>query len=100
MRAKKVIVIEYKSHQVKNGSHRTLHREVQRGHADTWQTLQQDARTWPGGNQWAWLPAAKNLNELCLSLTRLVRRGGARARGALRGRSEGHRAGPAGLLRN
>lgn len=30
------------------------------------------------GNQWAWLPAAKNLNELCLSLTRLVRRGGAR----------------------
>lgn len=43
--------------------------EVQRGHADTWQTLQQDARTWPGGNQWAWLPTAKNLNELCLSLT-------------------------------
>lgn len=52
------------------------------------------------GNQWAWLPAAKNLNELCLSLARLVRRGGAGVLGTLRGRSEGHRAGPAGLLRN
>lgn len=68
-RAKKVIVIEYKSHQVKNGSNRTLHREVQRGHADTWQTLQRDARTWPGWSQWAWLPAAENLNVWCLSLS-------------------------------
>lgn len=54
-----------------------LHREVQRGHADTWQTVQQDTRTWPGWNQWAWLPAGKRLSELCLFLTGLVRRGGA-----------------------
>lgn len=47
MRAKKVIVIEYKSHQIKKGSNRTLQIDIKRGHADTWQT-QQNSRTWPG----------------------------------------------------
>lgn len=47
MRAKKVIVIEYKSHQIKKGSNRTLQIDTKRGHADTWQT-QRNSRTWPG----------------------------------------------------
>lgn len=46
-RAKKIIVIEHKSHQIKKAVTECCTNRDRGGHADTWQT-QQNARTWPG----------------------------------------------------